>query len=204
MIVDDFRRFKVSKFLNTKSSVKTAAALESYIATYITPELVSICAVRTDHGGEFEGEFQRKLDQLGIQHQHTPPNMPKYNGVAKQWIELLREWTIALRGDLEKLAADLRKEKYWAKAWNYSTDMKNMCATAFNENGITPYHMWYSRSPSLNLLYPFGTVGYLRRMKREHMLAPRGEKCLMMGIAQNHPRSIFRVINVKTGEIAIR
>ena len=29
MIVDDFSRFKVSKFLNTKPSVETAAALES-------------------------------------------------------------------------------------------------------------------------------------------------------------------------------
>ena len=68
IIVDDFSRFKVSKFLKAKSSVETAAALESYIATYITQEQLSIRAIRTDHGGEFEGAFQQKLDQLGIQH----------------------------------------------------------------------------------------------------------------------------------------
>ena len=116
MIVHDFSRIKVSIFLKTKSSVETAAVLESYIVTYITPEQLSMRAVRTDHGGDFEGEFQRKLDQLGIQHQHTPPDTPKYNGVAERWIELLREKTIALLGDLEKLAAGLRKEKYWAEA----------------------------------------------------------------------------------------
>ena len=54
MIVDDFSRFKVRKFLKTKSSVETAAALECYVATYITPEQVSIRAVCTDHGAEFE------------------------------------------------------------------------------------------------------------------------------------------------------
>ena len=35
-IVDYSSCFKVSEFLKMKSSVETAAALESYIATYIT------------------------------------------------------------------------------------------------------------------------------------------------------------------------
>ena len=175
MIVKDSSRVKVSKFLNIKSSVKTVAALESYIGTYINPEQVSICAVRTDDGGEFEREFQRKLDQLGIQHQHILPDMPKHNGVAERWIGLLREKTIALLGNLDKLAASQRKEKYWVEAWNYSTDATNMCATTSTANGITPYQMWYSRSLLLNLLQLFCTVGYLYRMKREHKLAPRGE-----------------------------
>ena len=79
----------------------------------------------------------------------------------------------------------------------------NMCVTTSSANGITPYQMWYSRSPPLNLLQPFGTVGYLRRMKREHKLAPRGETCLMICIPQSHPKRIFRVLNVNTGEILI-
>ena len=75
-------------FLKTKFSAETAAALDSYVATYVTPEPLSIRAVRTDHGGEFGGDFQRKLYRLGIQHQHTPPYMVKYNGVAERWIGL--------------------------------------------------------------------------------------------------------------------
>ena len=152
-----------------------AAALENYIVTCITPEQLSIRAVRIDHGGEFGGELQRKLDQLGIQHQHTPSDMPKYSGVAERWIGLL--------GDLEKLAASLRKEEYWAEAWNYSTDVTNICTAISIANGITPYQMCGSKSLPLNLLHPFGTLAYLRRMDREHKLAPRGKKCLMMGIA---------------------
>ena len=42
MIVDNFSCFKVSEFLKTKSSVVTAAALNSYIVTYVTPEQVSV------------------------------------------------------------------------------------------------------------------------------------------------------------------
>lgn len=33
--MDDFRRFKVSEFLRTKSLIETAVALESYIVTFI-------------------------------------------------------------------------------------------------------------------------------------------------------------------------
>ena len=110
MIVDDFSCFKVSKFLKTKSSVETASALESYTATYITPEQLSIRAVRTDHGDESEREFQRIHDQLCIQYQHTPPDIPKHNDVAERWIGLLSERTIVLLSDLAMLAAALRKE----------------------------------------------------------------------------------------------
>ena len=74
MIVDNFSRFKVSKFLKTKPSVVTTAALGSNIIAYITPEQVNIRAVRTDHGGEFEEESQHKIDQLGIQHKNAPPD----------------------------------------------------------------------------------------------------------------------------------
>ena len=80
----------------------------------------------------------------------------------------------------------------------------NMCATTSNAHGITPYQMWYRKSPPMNLLHPFGTVGYLRRIKRGHKLAPHGKTCLIMGIAQNYPRSTFRVLKSNTGEIAIR
>ena len=132
MIVDDFSCLKVSKFLKTKSSVETASALESYIAIYITPEQLSIRAIRTDHGDEFERELQRIHDQLCIQHQHPPPDMPKYTGVAERWIGLLRGRTIALLGDLAMLTAVLRKEMQWVKARNYFTDVVNTYATTSN------------------------------------------------------------------------
>ena len=47
-------------------------------------------------------------------------------------------------------------------------------------------------------------MGYLRRMKRENKLGSRGETCLTRGIAQNHPRRTFRVLNDNTGETSIR
>ena len=52
MIVDNFSRFKVRKFHKAKSSVVTAAALESYIVVYITPEQVSVPFAPTTEASE--------------------------------------------------------------------------------------------------------------------------------------------------------
>ena len=86
IFVDDCTRFKVVKFVKKKSD--TTAALLSLIADYITPQKLSIECVRTDIGGKFEGEFQRKLDRRSITHEHTPPDTPQYNGVAERALGL--------------------------------------------------------------------------------------------------------------------
>ena len=74
IFVDDCTRFKVVKFVKKKSD--TTAALLSLIADYIAPQKLSIKCVRTDNGGEFEGELQRELDRRSITHEHTPPDTP--------------------------------------------------------------------------------------------------------------------------------
>ena len=82
IFVDDCTRFKVVKFVKKKSN--TTAALVSLIVDYITPQNLPIKWVRTDTGGEFEGEFQRELDRRSIAHEHTPPDTPQHNGVTER------------------------------------------------------------------------------------------------------------------------
>ena len=54
IFVDNCTRLKVVKFVKKSN---TTAALLSLTADYITPQELSIKCVRTDNGGEFEGEF---------------------------------------------------------------------------------------------------------------------------------------------------
>ena len=98
IFVDDCTRFKVVKFVKNSD---TTAALLSLIAEYITPQKLSIKCVRTDNGGEFEGEFQRELDRRSITHEHTPPDTPQYKGVAERALGLLREKAITLMEELD-------------------------------------------------------------------------------------------------------
>ena len=92
--------------------------------------------------------------------------------------------------------------RLWAEALNYACDMSNMCVASSLEGDTSPYEKWYGSKPSLqHLKQPFGTVGYARRGKRAHKLAPRGEQCVLLGNAHNHPRETVKVLVVQTGQI---
>ena len=70
LCVDDFSRFKITRFLKCKSDA--TAAMREIIATQVSPLGLKIGAVRTDGGGEFDGRFQNLLQEFGIQHERTP------------------------------------------------------------------------------------------------------------------------------------
>ena len=64
--------------------------------------------------------------------------------------------------------------------------------------------MCYGSSPSLKNLLPFGTVGYMRQPQPKNKLAPRGSKCIMLGVAANYPQDTFLVRNLSMGHIVER
>ena len=94
----------------------------SLIADYITPQKLSIKCIRTDNGGEFEGEFQRKLDRHSITHEHTPPDTPQYNGVAERALGFLREKATILMEELDDII-NVPREKLWAQAMLFACDV---------------------------------------------------------------------------------
>ncbi|CAN0472706.1 unnamed protein product, partial [Ascophyllum nodosum] len=132
--------------------------------------------VRTDGGGGFEGEFQLLLKELGIKRETTPPHTPQYNGVVERALGLLRDKTVALLRDMNAGKSD----RLWAEAMKYACEMPNRCKTTSLNPGVSPYELWVGHRPTFDHLIPFGTVGYLRRPRPEHKLAPRGAKCIML------------------------
>ncbi|CAN0128326.1 unnamed protein product, partial [Ascophyllum nodosum] len=177
IFVDDYTRFKVVKFVKKKSD--TTAALLSMVADYITPQKLSIKCIRTDNGGEFEGDFRRDLDRRSITHEHTPPDTPQYNGVAERALGRLREKAIILMEELDDVI-NVPREKLWAQAMLFACDVTNKSVTTSTNEGKSPYELWFGKSPTAYHLRPFGTVGYARQSVREHKMAPKGEKCVFM------------------------
>ncbi|CAN0452183.1 unnamed protein product, partial [Ascophyllum nodosum] len=200
IFVDDYTRFKVVKFVKKKSD--TTAALLSMVADYITPQKLSIKCIRTDNGGEFEREFRRELDRRSITHEHTPPDTPQYNGVAERALGLLREKAIILMEELDDVI-NVPREKLWAQAMLFACDVTNKSVTTSTNEGKSPYELWFGKSPTAYHLRPFGTVGYARQSVREHKMAPKGEKCVFMGILRNFPTGTVSVLLVRSRNIAI-
>ena len=184
IFVDDCTRLKVVKFVKTKSN--TTAALLSLTADYITPQNLSIKYVRTDNGGEFKGEFQRELDQRSITHEHTPPDTPQYNRVAKRALEPLREKAITLMEELDDVI-NVPRENLWTQVMLFACDITNKSVMTSTDGGTSPYELWFGKFPTTDHLRPFGAVGYARRSVREHKIAPKGEKCVFIGIPRNFP-----------------
>ena len=94
LCVDNFTRFKFTRFLKHKSDA--AKQLREPVAKHIAPSGVKIGTVLTDGGGEFEGEFQSLLKELRMKRETTPPHIPQYNGVVERALALLRDETVAL------------------------------------------------------------------------------------------------------------
>ena len=201
IFVDDCTRFKVVKFVKKKSD--TTAALLSLIAGYITPQKLSVKCVRTGNGGEFEGEFQRELDRRSITYEHNPPDTPQYNGVAERVLRLLREKAITLMEDLDDVI-NVPREKLWAQAMLFACDVINKSVTTPTDGGKSPYELWFGKPPTADHLRPFGAMGHARRSVREHETAPKGEKCIFMGIPRNFPIGTAFVLLVRTRNIVER
>ena len=200
IFVDDCTYFKVVKFIKKSN---TTVALLSLIAEHITPQKLSIKCVRTDNGGEFEGEFQRKLDWRSITHEHTSPDTPQYNGVAERARGLLRENAITLMEELDDVI-NVPREKLLAQAMLFACDVTNKSVTTSTDRGKSPYELWFGNFPTADHLRPFRAVGYARRSVREHEMAPKGEKCVFMEIPRNFLTGTVSVLLVRTRKIVER
>ena len=96
------------------------------------------------------------------------------------------------------------REKLWAQAMLFACDVTNKSVTTSTDRGKSPYELWFGKFPTTDHLRPFGAVGYARRSVREHKMAPKGEKCVFMGIPRNFPTGTVRVLLVRTRKIVER
>ena len=132
LCVDDFTRVKFIRFLKHESDA--AKELRELVAEHIAPAGIQIVTVRTDGGGEFEGEFQLLLKELGIKRETTSPYTPQYNGVVERALGFLRDKTVAL---LRGMTAG-KSGRLWAEATNYACEMSNPCTITSLNTGVSP------------------------------------------------------------------
>ena len=198
LCVDDVTRFKFIRFLADKNDA--AKEYRKLVAEHIAPVGIKIGTVRADGGGDFEGKFQSLLKELGIKRDTTPPHTPQHNGFVDRALGLLRDNTVAL---LRGMIAG-KSGRRWAEAMNYAYKMSNCCTTTSLNPGVSPYKLWVRHRPTFDHPIPFGTVRYLRRSKPEQKLAPRGAKCIMLGIDPNYPQRVFRARDLTTSQVIMR
>ena len=116
IIRDDHSRWTRVFFLKHKSDA--AVAFEQYLADYRVEGVpCEVFIARTDGGGEFQGKFADICRRHGIKQELTPPNSPKYNGVAERALAMITDAALASRIQAREMFPDAPiGPELWAEA----------------------------------------------------------------------------------------
>lgn len=178
LLKDDFSRFRTAYFITYKSSVYSC--LEDYIKKIEKHCPNGIKILRTDNGLEFANQqVSELLQKFGIQHQRTVIYTPEQNGAAERENRTLVEAARAV------LAAKGMKKEFWAEAINFATYVLNYTGTS-SEKHLTPYQVWYNKTPDLHSLHVFGEKVYVHIPKQQRKkLDDKSKSGVFIGYAEN-------------------
>ena len=82
---DDATGYLAARALRTKQASEAAAAFDDMYGNQ------SVSSVRTDNGGEFQGEFAAKLKERKIRHERSLPRRPQTNSRAERFHRTVAE-----------------------------------------------------------------------------------------------------------------
>ena len=127
---------------------------------------------RTDNGGEFTSRsYNNFCDSAGIRREYTAPGKPQQNAVVESAIWRAMKGGYAARRELRRLFpdvdsakipnADVEGNRLWLEAVLWVADGFNRSATKENTGWWSPYEVFFSRPPELQVV-PFFQPGMMR------------------------------------------
>jgi len=160
--LDDYTHFCWVSLLPNKKATTVQHAFEVWI-NEIQTQGVIVKSIRTDGGGEYEGDLTPYLESLGITHEITAPYTPQANGRAERLNRTLGEMVRAM------LFHAHMPQSFWAEAMDHASHVLNLLPSDAI-NGI-PWERWTDRELSkemLDKIHPFGTIvhAYIPRQQR--------------------------------------
>ena len=158
VIVDDYSRYTWTKFLKSKNEAfEKFEILSKKIQNLIGSNIVSI---RTDHGREFDNEFQfgNFCDKNGITHNFSAPRTPQSNGVVERKNRTLQEMSRTMLNEQNI------PQKFWCNAVDTSTYILNRVLIRPFLNK-TPYELYKGRKPTLGYFRVFGSKCFILNTK---------------------------------------
>ena len=166
---DDATGYPAARALRTKQASEAAAAFDDMYGNQ------SVSSVRTDNGGEFQGEFAAKLKERKIRHERSLPRRPQTNSRAERFHRTVAEGMACL------FVASGVPYAFWT-----------FCLMAFlfvyarspGAGGVeSPYQLRFNRSYDLSKLRPFGSACYY--LSEEHETgASRGRLGVVLGYSR--------------------
>ena len=190
VIVDDFSRFTWVKFLANKSD--TFNEFAKWCRLVRNEKDVSIIAIRTDHGGEFESKpFEDWCDKLGIEHNFSAPRTPQQNGVVERKNRTLEEMCRTMLNEYEL------PRYFWAEAMNTACYVINRVHLR-RDKMKTPYEIWKGKKPNISYFHPFGCKVFILNNGKDNLgkFDAKSDVGIFLGYSTNS--KAYRVFNSRT------
>lgn len=199
-ITDDFSR-KVTVFpLKSKVEVfETFRKFQVRAERFLNRKVIS---VRSDNGLEYcSSQFQKYLEDQGINHELTNVYTPQQNGVSERF-------NYSAMDAVKTLLKDSGLGNgFWSEALLHYTYTRNrICREGQSK---TPFELYAGRKPSVKHLVPFGTITYICIPKQlRSKLQMRAKKGILVGYAMKtrgyrvwipEDRKLIETINVRFG-----
>lgn len=120
----------------------------------------SIVSIRTDHGREFDNEFQfgNFCDINGITHNFSAPRTPQSNGVVERKNRTLQEMSRTMLNEQNI------PQKFWCNVVDTSTYILNRVLIRPFLNK-TPYELYKGKKPRLGYFRVFGSKCFILNTK---------------------------------------
>jgi transposase InsO family protein len=161
--LDDFTHWCWVVAIPNKSSATIQKAFRDLIKQIETESELKIKYLRTDGGGEYQGELTPLLKELGIKHEPTSPHSPQSNGKAERLNRTLNEHVRAMLYQANML------KSFWAEAMATAAHLINRLPSD-TVNAI-PYELWHNKilTPrDLQSLKPFGCLVHAHVPEARH------------------------------------
>ncbi|KAM1401715.1 hypothetical protein ACFX2F_028829 [Malus domestica] len=152
--------------------------------------------LRSDRGGEYTSmEFNKFVEDVGMERQLTTPYTPQQNGVAERKNRTTVEMAKCLM---------LEKEiplEFWAEAVNTSVYILNSCPTkALNKK--TPFEAYNGRKPGIKHLKVFGSLCYAHVPSQQRQkLDLASKRCILLGYSSCEKG--YRLYNIEYGKVTV-
>src|SRR5271169_3517065 len=171
---DDASRYRRCWLLKAKS--EAFDAFKQYKAWAEKQTGKSIKALRDDKGGEYmSNQWEKFMQDHGIERQHTTRATPQQNGVAERTNRILDEGITSLLSHANLPA------RFWGEALSSFLHTLNRSPSAALL-GKTPHEAFYNRIPSVSHLRVFGCRAYAHVQKdKRSAFQPKSRKCIFLG-----------------------
>ncbi|WVZ88092.1 hypothetical protein U9M48_034645 [Paspalum notatum var. saurae] len=175
---------------------KAAGAIKKFQAGVEVETGRKLCALRTDHGGEFTAvTFEEYCAEKGVHWQLTAPYSPQQNSVVER-----RNQTVMAAARCLLKARKVRGT-FWGEAVSTAVFLLNPSPTK-SVDGKTPYEAWHGEKPAVHFLRTFGCIAHVK-VTRPHAAKLDDRSVKMVFVGYEPGSKAYRVYDPVAGRLHV-